>query len=223
MRRAIEVGVVSGYAAAGALAAGIAVAIGRDPIRTPSWVGLEGDASILWSLVLGALLAGATVLSSRVLARHTEWTRELHEALRPAVRDVDGATIAWMAISSGVGEELLFRGLLVPLVGVVASSIGFGLLHQVRGPARWVWAAWAGGMGVLFALVFTVTGSLAGAVLAHVAINGANLRYIRDVEPVRRPAGAPAPRIFTWRPGAAPRGTAPPANAPPEPQPRART
>ena len=183
MRRAIEVGVVSGYAAAGAIAAGLAVVLGRDPIQTPSWVGLEGAGSVGWSLVMGALLAGATVLASRVLARRTEWTRSLHEALRPAVRDADGVTIACMAVASGVGEELLFRGLLVPLVGVIASSIGFGLLHQVRGPARWVWAAWAGGMGALFALVFTVTGSLAGAILAHVAINAANLRYIRDVEP----------------------------------------
>ena len=144
---------------------------------------------------MGALLAGATVLTSRVLARRTEWARALHEALRPAVRDADGVTIACMAISSGVGEELLFRGLLVPLVGVVVSSIGFGLLHQVRGPARWVWAAWACGMGALFALVFTVTGSLAGGVLAHVAINRANLRFIRDVDPVRAGSGNGGMRI----------------------------
>jgi uncharacterized protein len=192
MRRAIEVGVVSGYAAAGAIAACLAVALGRDPIRTPSWVGLEGAVSVGWSLVMGALLAGATVLASRVLARRTAWARALHEALRPAVRSADGVTIACMAISSGVGEELLFRGLLVPLIGVWASSIGFGLLHQVRGRARWGWVAWAGTMGLLFALVFTVTGSLAGAVLAHVAINAANLRYVRDVDPsppVARPLG----------------------------------
>jgi membrane protease YdiL (CAAX protease family) len=199
MRRAIEVGVLSGYAAAGALAAGAAVALGRDPLRTPSWVGLEGFASVGWSLVMGTLLAGATVLASRVLSRRTTWTRALHEALRPAVRDADGITIACMALSSGVGEELLFRGLLVPLIGVVASSIGFGLLHQVRGPARWVWAAWAGAMGALFALVFTVTGSLAGAVLAHVLINGANLLYIRDVDP----APGPSIRRLAWPPTAA--------------------
>jgi membrane protease YdiL (CAAX protease family) len=183
MRRGIDVGALSGYAVAGALAAGVAVALGQDPIRTSSWVGLDGLASVGWSLVLGGLLAGATVLASRALSRRTAWARALHEALRPSVRDAGGVTIACMAISSGVGEELLFRGLLVPLVGVVASSVGFGLLHQMRGPSRWVWAAWAGAMGLLFALVFVVTGSLVGAVLAHVAINGANLLYIRDVDP----------------------------------------
>jgi membrane protease YdiL (CAAX protease family) len=214
MGRGIEVGVISGYAAAGALAAGLAVALGRDPIETTSWVGLAGGAGLAWSLVLGALLAAFTVLASRVLSRRTEWGRALHEALRPAVRDTDGVTLACMAIASGVGEELLFRGLLVPLVGVVASSIGFGLLHQVRGPARWVWAAWAGGMGVLFALVFTVTGSLAGSVLAHVAINAANLRYVRDVDPGR---------AFSARTSATPPEAAPPRAAPPLARPRGRT
>jgi membrane protease YdiL (CAAX protease family) len=205
MRRAIEIGVVSGYAIAGALAAAVALAFGRDPIRTSSWVGLEGTASVAWSLVMGALLAAATVLASRVLARTTEWTRALHEALRPAVRDADGITLACMAVSSGVGEELLFRGLLVPLLGVALSSLAFGLLHQVRGPARWAWVAWACAMGALFALVFTITGSLAGSILAHVAINAANLRFVRDVEPVSarsasrplaaaRPASSP-PRL----------------------------
>ena len=51
------------------------MALGRDPIRTPSWVGLEGMASTGWSLVMGALLAGATVLTSRVLASEEETLR----------------------------------------------------------------------------------------------------------------------------------------------------
>jgi membrane protease YdiL (CAAX protease family) len=183
MPRGIEIGVISGYAAAGALAAGLAVAGGHDPLATRSWVGLDGGASIAWSVVLGATLASTTVLLTRVAARKTEWVRALHVALRPAVRDADGVTIACMALSSGVGEELLFRGLLVPLTGVIVSSAGFGLLHQVRGPARWVWVGWASGMGLLFALVFCISGSLAGAVVAHVAINVANLIYIRDTDP----------------------------------------
>jgi membrane protease YdiL (CAAX protease family) len=181
--------VLSAYVAAAALAAGIAVALGRDPLRTRSWVGLEGGPSIGWSVIMGGALAGATVLASRVIARRAAWGRALHAALRPAVRDADGVTIAVMAVCSGVGEELLFRGLLVPLLGIVLSSVAFGLLHQVRGPARWVWAGWACAMGALLALVFCVTGSLAGAVLAHVAINAANLRYLRDRDP-----SPPAPR-----------------------------
>jgi membrane protease YdiL (CAAX protease family) len=48
-----------------------------------------------------------------------------------------------------------------------------------------VWAIWATVMGVLFAALFLATGSLLGPILAHAAINVANLRFLRDtaVEP----------------------------------------
>jgi membrane protease YdiL (CAAX protease family) len=194
----MELGVVGAYAAAGAIAAGLSVALGRDPVATTSWVGLSGAESVVWSVVLGGVLGAATVICSRILARRTSWARALHTALRPAIRDLDGMTIAWMALASGIGEELFFRGLLVPTIGITLSSVAFGLLHQVRGPARWAWAAWALAMGVLFALVFVITGSLAGAIVAHVAINGANLRFIRDVDPEGLLARSADPKIAAW-------------------------
>jgi membrane protease YdiL (CAAX protease family) len=191
--RTFEVGVVSAYAVAGTLSAGIAVALGRDPLTTTSWVGLESSAAVGWSVAMGLALGGATVLATRAVVRTASWARTLHEALRPAVRGADGVTLACMALASGVGEEIFFRGLLVPLLGVVASSVAFGLLHQVRGPARWVWAAWASAMGALFAVVFCVTGSIAGSIVAHVLINGANLRFLRDVDLGGAPVTSPQP------------------------------
>jgi uncharacterized protein len=83
---------------------------------------------------------------------------------------------------------LLFRGLLVPMVGVVTSSLVFGGLHQIRGRGRWGWMAWATLMGLIFAGVFKATGSLAGPLVAHAAINHANLRFLRDNDPAPPPA-----------------------------------
>jgi membrane protease YdiL (CAAX protease family) len=68
-------------------------------------------------------------------------------------------------------------------VGVWLSSLGFGVLHQVRGRARWAWAGWATVMGLVFATLFELSGHLAGPMLAHVTINFANLRYLRDHDP----------------------------------------
>jgi membrane protease YdiL (CAAX protease family) len=209
----MELGIVAGYAAAGTVAAGLSVALGRDPIATPSWVGLVGTESVAWSVVLGLMLAGATVLSSRILVRKVAWARELHEALRPAIRDLDGVTIAWMALVSGVGEELFFRGLLVPALGVWLSSLAFGALHQVRGPARWAWAGWAMAMGVLFALLFVITGSLLGAIVAHVAINAANLRFIRDVDSEGLIGPNRDPKLAAWERRSTSRAL-PPASVP---------
>jgi membrane protease YdiL (CAAX protease family) len=221
VHRGTELGIVGGYAAAGAVAAGLSVVLGRDPIATASWVGLVGTESVIWSVILGVVLAGVTVLSSRILARKTTWARALHAALRPAIRDLDGTTIAWMALASGVGEELFFRGLLVPTLGVGLSSLAFGVVHQVRGPARWVWAGWALAMGVLFARVFAITGSLVGAVVAHVTINAANLRFIRDVDPEGLNASSTDPKLAEWVRRSTSR-TPLPASAPPTRRPTMR-
>ena len=92
-----------------------------------------------------------------------------------------------MALASGVGEELFFRGCLTPLVGVFLSSAAFGVLHQVRGRARWAWAGWATVMGLAFATIYELTGHLVGPILAHVTINLVNLRYLRDHDPEAKP------------------------------------
>ena len=79
----------------------------------------------------------------------------------------------------------------MPLVGVVVSSVAFGVLHQIGGRARWGWIGWATLMGLLFGEVFAMTGSLLGPLLAHAAINHSNLRFLRDNDPTppRRPLG----------------------------------
>jgi membrane protease YdiL (CAAX protease family) len=178
--------VVAAYATVGALAGGGALALGRDPIACNAWLGTRGAASWVLSAGLGVLLGAATIAATRIVVRRTRWARELYFALQPAVQGESGATLLAVAVASGTGEELLFRGLLVPLVGVVASSIIFGVLHQVRGRARWGWMAWATVMGLVFACVFAATGNLAGPLIAHAAINYANLRFLRDHEPMPR-------------------------------------
>jgi membrane protease YdiL (CAAX protease family) len=81
-----------------------------------------------------------------------------------------------------VAEALSFRGLLVPAFGLVVSSLAFGALHQLGGRVGWAWAGWATVMAFVFGLLFLATGSLLGPIVAHAAINVANLRFIRDTE-----------------------------------------
>jgi membrane protease YdiL (CAAX protease family) len=139
------------------------------------------------SLGLGLCLGAVTIATTRALVRRAEWARALHAALRPAVYGAGDGMLLLLAIASATGEELLFRGLLVPTVGILASSFVFGMLHQIHGRGRWGWMAWATLMGLLFAVVFRATGSLAGPLIAHAAINHANLRFLRDNDPDARP------------------------------------
>jgi membrane protease YdiL (CAAX protease family) len=182
---------VAVYLGVGALAAAIAMALGRDPLRCEGWLGIRGAASSLVSLGLGVLVGATTIAATPAMVRRWRWARALHLALRPAVHRAGNGALLAVAVASAVGEELLFRGLLVPLIGVAASSVAFGVLHQIRGKARWGWIGWATLMGLVFGEVFAMTGSLLGPLLAHAAINHSNLRFLRDNDPAppRRPLG----------------------------------
>ncbi|MDP9034761.1 MAG: CPBP family intramembrane metalloprotease [Myxococcota bacterium] len=178
--------IVEAYASVGALGAAISFALGHDPTACHGWLGARGIASLLLSVGAGLCLGAATIAVTRAMMRRTEWARALHVAMRPAVHGAGNATLFALSLASAAGEELLFRGLLVPFAGVVGSSLLFGVLHQIPGRGRWGWMAWATIMGLLLALLFKVTGSLAGPLLAHLAINHSNLRYLRDNDPAPR-------------------------------------
>ena len=180
------------YGALSTVAVCAALARGQSPIATEAWLpfgasgGLFGHAA---SVVGGLGLAALTIKATRQFVRRWGWARALHADLRPAIRHAGGGTILVLGIASAASEELFFRGLLTTLIGLIASSLAFGLLHQMRGRVRWVWAAWATVMGFLFGGLFLATGSLVGPLLAHAIINVANLRYIRDTD-----VEAPKPR-----------------------------
>jgi membrane protease YdiL (CAAX protease family) len=173
--------------------ASVCAIVGHNPLVTtpllPASLGLTGNALVALSLILGAALAAACIRVSRAMSERLPRVRELGLALRPALAHASNAELLVTAAIVGAGEELFFRGILTPLLGVLLSSLVFGLVHQTRGRARFVWIAWATVMGVLFASLFELTGSLAGPILAHVVVNAANARYLRDEvrEPKKRP------------------------------------
>jgi membrane protease YdiL (CAAX protease family) len=175
------------YGALSLVAIGAALARGQSPISAPSWLGLESSTSgavlaHVLSLGGGVVLALLTIKATRQFVKHWGWARALHSDLRPAVRYAGEGTIVILGIASAASEELFFRGLLAGTFGVIASSFAFGLLHQSRGRVRWVWAAWATVMGFLFGSLYLATGSLIGPLVAHAAINIANLRFLRDTD-----------------------------------------
>lgn len=190
--------VTLGSSLLGLLGASICLVLGRNPLTRAPWLDTSGIEAVLVSIVLGGCIAGMTIVASRFLVRRYAWARALHTSLRPLTRDQSNATLVAMAVASGIGEELFFRGLLAQTIGIVLSSLAFGVLHQVRGQGRWAWAAWATVLGAMLAVLHAMTGQLVGPIVAHVAINAANLRYLRDTavdpEPPRRLGGLYSPR-----------------------------
>jgi membrane protease YdiL (CAAX protease family) len=134
-----------------------------------------GDQALL-DLFVGVAIACGTVALSVVLYHLSPALRQLSDELAP--RLVDGARrrdLALVAVLSGVGEEVFFRGALQPELGLVATSLLFGALHV--GPDRryLVWTLWALGAGFLFGFLYVWTDGILAPVTAHVMHNTATL------------------------------------------------
>jgi uncharacterized protein len=120
------------------------------------------------------------VVTTRLSVLHCKWARCLQAELRPVASGMASSTILLVAALSSLGEEMVFRSLLMPLLGVWAQGVLFGLLHQIRGRSRWIWVSWAAVVGLALGALYWLTGSLAGPVVAHGVINAMNLAYLRD-------------------------------------------
>jgi membrane protease YdiL (CAAX protease family) len=175
----------AGYVLLAALATALTLAF-RDgaPWTHPEpWLAEPPGVALASSALLGLAVAVAIIAFTRVTVKRFVWAQRLHAELRPVARDFTVGQILVVAGFSSLGEELLFRGLLVPTVGVALSALLFGLAHQIKGPSRWIWAGWATAVGLMLGAVFALTGSLVGPLLAHAIVNAANLTYLRDHDP----------------------------------------
>lgn len=97
--------------------------------------------------------------------------RRLRDGLAGRVGRVSPGSAAVMAVSSGVAEEALFRGALLPVLGVAGSSVLFGILHIGRDRTMWVWIVVAFVAGLAFAALSLSTGDILAAATAHAVVN----------------------------------------------------
>jgi len=144
-----------------------------------SWLSAPYPFRLGLSLLLGFALALLVVAATPRLVERTAWARELHAELREIIAPLSSTEITVLALASGFGEELFFRGALQPVLGLVLTSLIFGALHVGPKKVFFAWTSWAFAMGLLFGSIFELTGVLWGPVLAHVWINQRNMTFIR--------------------------------------------
>jgi membrane protease YdiL (CAAX protease family) len=139
--------------------------------------------------LLGAVIGLAVVALTRIATRRYQWARDLHASFRDLLGPLTGREIVILALASSIGEELLFRGALLPWLGVWWQAVVFALLHVGPGKRFLPWTASAFVLGVAFGELAVYTHNLGGPIAAHFAINFLNLRYIvAPVEPTHRAA-----------------------------------
>ncbi len=86
-----------------------------------------------------------------------------------------------LSLTSGIGEELFFRGLLLGLglkflpvwAALVAQAVIFAAFHPAP-RAAWAYPLWTGLIGLLFGGVTMATGSVLPTILAHYLFNHVN-------------------------------------------------
>lgn len=188
------------FAGAYALMGGIALALiwaGDTPLLHPEprfslpGIALDAGSAHAWSLGAGVCLGLLVIALTRLSVHRFGWARRLHLELRPFARGLDTTGIVVLALASAAGEELWFRGLLQPWLGLAGQAVVFGLVHQMPGPSRWTWVSWATVVGLALGALFEVTGSLLGPFAAHALVNGVNLRFLKQHEPA--PPSTPRP------------------------------
>src|SRR5262245_10940273 len=74
-----------------------------------------------WLLLVGPFAGVAVGLGvvglTRIATRYFQWARDLHASFRDLLGPLTGREIVILALASSIGEELLFRGALLPWLG----------------------------------------------------------------------------------------------------------
>lgn len=117
-------------------------------------------AGLLWTAPMFVLFLAAMWARWRPLVEIRQF---LESSLGPPLAQASHFTLLFVALSAGICEELLFRGTLQPAMGLVWSSLLFGLLHAVTP----TYAVVATLLGLFLGWEMLSTGDLVAPMLTH--------------------------------------------------------
>jgi membrane protease YdiL (CAAX protease family) len=137
-----------------------------------------GGSAFLRDAGIGLVVGLAVVGLSHAITRLTRWGETLARRLGEAIGRVSTPDAILLAMASGIGEELFFRGALQPRVGLVVASVLFGAVHFVPRRDMLPWTGFAVVVGLLLGVLFEWTGNIVAPVVAHTVVNAINLPYL---------------------------------------------
>lgn len=134
-----------------------------DPLR---------DMAVFFLLYFG--LMGLELLFSRLFPASFRVTEVLHSQIGMLMRSegVRHHQALLLALASGVGEEVFFRGALQNALwggwlGVLLQAVVFTALHPVPDRRAWAYPLFIFCGGLMFGTAYLLTGSLVPGMLAH--------------------------------------------------------
>lgn len=155
------------------------------PDRAPVW---PLGPSLAAGVAVGVLVLAAGEAATRFVPSFAYVARRTERAL---VRLAPSRpTAAALAVATSAGEEVLFRGMLLPALGLVPQALLFGLLHPA-GRRGWSYPVFTALAGLAFGALVEASGRLAPAVLAHGVVNAVGL--LRGAQAARSARHRPRP------------------------------
>jgi uncharacterized protein len=126
--------------------------------------------------LLGVGLGLAITLASGAVYRL--WPAYRHSAdtyLALVLQPLQWPDLIWLGLLPGLSEELLFRGVMLPAIGmnslgIVVSAASFGVLH-LSSLQQWTYVVWATAIGLVLATGAVLTGNLLVPIVAHTVTN----------------------------------------------------
>ncbi len=134
---------------------------------------------VTWStmaIALGmATGVGITLASSIVYRIWPAYQRSADYYLNLVLEPLIWSDLIWLGLLPGLSEELLFRGVVLPAIGLnffglMISSLCFGVLH-FSGSQQWPYVIWATIVGAILGWVALQTGNLLVPIIAHTTTN----------------------------------------------------
>lgn len=128
------------------------------------------------AIALGCGMAvGIMVASSLLYYLWPAYRRSANNYLEVVLKPLEWVDLIWVGLLPGLSEELLFRGVMIPalglnLIAVIFSSLLFGILH-LNGVEQWPYVVWATVVGFILGYVALMTGNLLVPIIAHVTTN----------------------------------------------------
>lgn len=168
------------YAAMAAV--GAALTGWRGAERVFDATGFPGDAPLRFLLLTTVLVAGIHLLSLEWMKRSAV-ARRCGEEVVEMLGHLTHRDTFLLAVASGVGEELLFRGFLMNETGLWVSSLVFGIVHVPPNRNWLAWPVFAAAMGLLLGWLCLASNTLIWAMVLHAGINYLNLRLILRSSP----------------------------------------
>lgn len=137
----------------------------------------------LW---IGSLAGLAIVFGLRFLGMVWGPSRRLEQSFIRMLGPLSWPACFFLALASSLGEEVVFRAVLQPWLGWVATSLIFGLLHFPFDRSLLLWTPFAIAMGFLLGWLYDRTGTLVTPLATHFVINFLNLLRISRLAALRQ-------------------------------------